>query len=254
MDYSVEAIILKSFRLNEADKVLHLYSLEYGPIKAIAKSAYKSKTGSSQNINRCEFLLAKGKSFDVVKEIKVVEDFKKLKSNYQAIGFAFLLVEILNKIGIHDEEYEIPYNAILEKLRALDSVEKIEDQIKTVIEFLWIIIEHLGYRPELDTCGYSKLKRQSGQIPQYFDLTTGSVVSRTALQSSLQNSYQDPSVISINSRVFELLKTLGSFSSIQSLNPNYEDLVAGFKLLNRHLEFNLKEEFKSSKFIETLVA
>ncbi|MGZ4411926.1 MAG: DNA repair protein RecO, partial [Gaiellaceae bacterium] len=39
-----EAVVLRSMRLGEADRVLHLYSLERGRIGAVAKGIRKTKS------------------------------------------------------------------------------------------------------------------------------------------------------------------------------------------------------------------
>src|SRR6476661_284768 len=42
--YKTEAVVLRSFRLGEADRVLHLYTLERGRIGAVAKGVRKTKS------------------------------------------------------------------------------------------------------------------------------------------------------------------------------------------------------------------
>src|ERR671929_206462 len=42
--YKTEAIVLRSFRLGEADRVLHLYTLERGRVGAVAKGVRRTKS------------------------------------------------------------------------------------------------------------------------------------------------------------------------------------------------------------------
>src|SRR3972149_6936769 len=42
--YKTEAVVLRSFRFGEADRVLHLYTLDRGRIGAVAKGARKTKS------------------------------------------------------------------------------------------------------------------------------------------------------------------------------------------------------------------
>jgi DNA repair protein RecO (recombination protein O) len=42
--YKTEAIVLRSLRFGEADRILHLYTLERGRIGAIAKGIRKTKS------------------------------------------------------------------------------------------------------------------------------------------------------------------------------------------------------------------
>src|SRR5213593_2579260 len=42
--YRTEAVVLRSFRLGEADRVLHLYTLDRGRVGAVAKGIRKTKS------------------------------------------------------------------------------------------------------------------------------------------------------------------------------------------------------------------
>ena len=42
--YKTEAIVLRSFRFGEADRVLHLYTLDRGRVGAVAKGVRKTKS------------------------------------------------------------------------------------------------------------------------------------------------------------------------------------------------------------------
>src|SRR5216117_718086 len=42
--YKTEAVVLRSFRLGEADRVLHLYTLARGRVGAVAKGIRKTKS------------------------------------------------------------------------------------------------------------------------------------------------------------------------------------------------------------------
>src|SRR5206468_12689275 len=42
--YTTEAVVLRSFRFGEADRVLHLYTLDRGRVGAVAKGVRKTKS------------------------------------------------------------------------------------------------------------------------------------------------------------------------------------------------------------------
>jgi DNA repair protein RecO (recombination protein O) len=42
--YKTEAVVLRSFRLGEADRVLHLYTLDRGRVGAVAKGIRRTKS------------------------------------------------------------------------------------------------------------------------------------------------------------------------------------------------------------------
>ena len=56
--YKTEAVVLRSFRFGEADRVLHLYTLDRGRVGAVAKGVRRTKSrfgaGSSRSAtSRC---------------------------------------------------------------------------------------------------------------------------------------------------------------------------------------------------------
>jgi DNA repair protein RecO (recombination protein O) len=63
--YKTEAVVLRSFRLGEADRVLHLYTLERGRIGAVAKGIRKTKSrfgARLEPLSHVELMLYQGSS------------------------------------------------------------------------------------------------------------------------------------------------------------------------------------------------
>ena len=82
---SCKGIILKNHRLSDSDKIIHVITDSHGPIKAVAKGAYKikSKLGpKTQVLQFCEFLFAKGRNLDIVQEIRLVDQFNESEKPY----------------------------------------------------------------------------------------------------------------------------------------------------------------------------
>src|ERR671924_970118 len=62
--YKTEAIVLRSLRLGEADRILHLYTLERGRVGAIAKGVRKTKSrfgARLEPLSHVELLLHEGR-------------------------------------------------------------------------------------------------------------------------------------------------------------------------------------------------
>src|ERR671930_1214801 len=61
--YKTEAVVLRSFRLGEADRVLHLYTLARGRVGAVAKGVRKTKSrfgGRLEPLSHVELMLHEG--------------------------------------------------------------------------------------------------------------------------------------------------------------------------------------------------
>ena len=50
--YKTEAVVLRSFRLGEADRVLHLYTLDRGRVGAVAKGVRGRNPASARGSSR----------------------------------------------------------------------------------------------------------------------------------------------------------------------------------------------------------
>src|SRR6476619_4455893 len=61
--YKTEAVVLRSIRFGEADRVLHLYTLERGRIGAVAKGIRRTKSrfgGRLEPLSHVELMLHQG--------------------------------------------------------------------------------------------------------------------------------------------------------------------------------------------------
>jgi len=258
LDYQCQALILKTHRLNDADKILHLYSPDQGPLRAVAKSAYKMNnqfSSKAQVLNLGNFLLAKGRSLDVVKEIKLLRSFPQISSNYEALMAAYYCIDVIDQIAIEDDHYDEPFELLLTALESLENLSKLSPET-IVCKFLWDLIKLLGYQPQLDRCYISLKERSSNQIPQYFDFENGSIISSQSYQALLDEDPYYESIKKLNSTSFRVLNDLQrGKSSLEELHMQHdsEALVSCLKFLNQHLGYRLYKEVKAWKTFSAVI-
>src|SRR2546428_11126121 len=80
--YKTEAVVLRSFRLGEADRVLHLYALERGRIGAVAKGIRKTKSrfgARLEPLSHVELMLHQGSG-----ELQTVTGVELMRSHHPA--------------------------------------------------------------------------------------------------------------------------------------------------------------------------
>jgi len=257
LDYKCTAIILRSSRLSESDKILHLYSPEYGPLRAVAKGSYKlnSKLASkSQVLSVCEFQIAKGRNLDIIKEAKLLESFRGINSNYEALTLACFWVDIVDHVAVSDDHYMEPYGLLVAALVELNQIanDGVEKLTSRSVKFIWDLIEGLGYKPELETCSLSGKKRSQEQIPQYFDFDNGSITSSSAYASLLElNPYLDH-VEALQPVVFKVIDSLDKREWFDIVH-DYDSLRSSLIFLKRHLAYCLHKEFKSWSLVQEIL-
>jgi len=104
--YSAEAIIIRARDYGEADKILTLYTKEYGKIQAIAKGVRKPVSrlrGGVQTFAHSKLLLYRGKTLDTISQAENIEAFGSLQDDLVKLVYASYLVELL-EIAVPDRE------------------------------------------------------------------------------------------------------------------------------------------------------
>ncbi|HEX3454750.1 MAG TPA: DNA repair protein RecO, partial [Gaiellaceae bacterium] len=79
--YSTEAVVLRSIRLGEADRVLHLYTEAHGRIGAVAKGVRKTKSrfgGRLEPLSHVELMLHEGSG-----ELQTITGVELLRSHHE---------------------------------------------------------------------------------------------------------------------------------------------------------------------------
>ncbi len=257
MDYQCTAIVLRTYRLNESDKILHLYSREHGPVQCIAKGAYRVNSkfaAKAQVLNCLDLLLAGGRNLDIVKEARLVQAFPHINSNYEALTLACFAIEVLAQVAINDDNYETLFNLICTYLNELENMGKKANNelvFSSTCKYLWQLICILGYKPDLDTCSLTNTRRNTKQIPQYFDMENGGVTSSKAYRELVRkNPYQD-SIRELKPGVFNTLLNLEQ--NLDPIEHSRFGIEHTLKFLHKHLEYRIHKEFKSWKLVEQIL-
>src|SRR5690349_12421149 len=109
--YRTEAIILRRSELGEADRILTLYTPQWGKRRAIAKGIRRPASklrGHLELFTRAKLLLARGRTLDVITGAETSEAFHGLRDEdpgaLERIGIAYYLVELLDQFTEEEQE------------------------------------------------------------------------------------------------------------------------------------------------------
>ncbi|MCE2929337.1 MAG: DNA repair protein RecO [Candidatus Caenarcaniphilales bacterium] len=250
MDYQSQAIIIQSRKLSESDKILTLFSPDHGLIDAVAKGAFNPTSkfsGQAQVMNHCEFLLAKGKNLDIIKEIKLINNFKNISKDFLAMNFAYYFLELSKNSSRVEDTVVKQFELVKDFLTTINS--QPQRSLEFAINSLWQYIDLQGYKPELDYCTISARKRPDDKAASFFDFENGSIISSKAYEDLMNFDPYSSRVIKLAPGLFELLKVLDTTGD---LDESYEShlLYRALTLLNKHLEYRLHIEFRAWKLIQ----
>ncbi len=126
----------------EADKIIVFLTEREGKLKALAKGVRKinSRRLSSLELgNQVKLLVYKGKAFDIITEVAVI-DYFGLKTSSTQLGGIFFLCELVNRLLPEGESNRQIYQQFLEVRKAIKS-----GKIEKIVFFEAELLKLLGY-------------------------------------------------------------------------------------------------------------
>jgi len=120
-----EAVVLRSIRYGEADRILHLYTPQRGRLSGIAKGVRKTRSrfgGRLEPFCRVELVLHEGRSdLLTVTSAQTLAPYSKLRSNGAAIDAAARACDAVNRLFGEAEPSEPVFHLLCNELALLDA-------------------------------------------------------------------------------------------------------------------------------------
>jgi DNA repair protein RecO (recombination protein O) len=157
--YKTEAVVLRSFRLGEADRVLHLYTLARGRVGAVAKGIRKTKSrfgARLEPLSHVELMLHEGSG-----ELQTITGVELLNSHHAAreqrypLGVGLVGAEAMLRLFTEQESNARAFQALTRFLDLLDELPASDRRssldplaLSFQLKLLWLS----GYLPHLTSC------------------------------------------------------------------------------------------------------
>src|SRR6266566_5993225 len=100
--YKTEAVVLRSIRFGEADRVLHLYTHDRGRIGAVAKGVRKTKSrfgGRLEPLSHVALLLYEGRELDIVTQAEALDHFRVIREDLDRLARATTMLEAVDQVA-----------------------------------------------------------------------------------------------------------------------------------------------------------
>jgi len=169
-----EAIVLRHSDWGEADRLLSLYTLRNGKLRALAKGVRKirsRKAGHLEPFTRVSLLLASGRDFFIVTQAEMVDSYINLREDLQRLGYASYVVELLDRFTYDEDENQGLYRLLAETLARINTE---ADPISAVHYYEIRLLDQLGYRPQLFRC--LQCNAEIKPVDQYISFSQGGVL------------------------------------------------------------------------------
>ncbi|MDX6469739.1 MAG: repair protein RecO [Gaiellaceae bacterium] len=157
--YKTEAVVLRSFRLGEADRVLHLYTLDRGRIGAVAKGVRKTKSrfgARLEPLSHVALMLHEGSGeLQTVTGADLVRPHSASREDYHRLSIGLIGAEAMLRLFSEQEANERAFTALTRFLDVLDETEQSTARpaldplvLSFQLKLLWLS----GYLPHLTSC------------------------------------------------------------------------------------------------------
>ena len=119
-----EAVVLRSFRLGEADRVLHLYTLERGRVGAVAKGIRRTKSrfgARLEPLSHVEIMIHQGSGeLGTVTGAEVIRTHRAAREDAYRLGVGLVGLEAMLRLFGEPESNPRAFEALTKFLDLLD--------------------------------------------------------------------------------------------------------------------------------------
>jgi DNA repair protein RecO (recombination protein O) len=149
--YRDTGVVLRTYKLGEADRIVVLLTAENGKVRAVAKGVRKtsSRFGARlEPMSHVRLLLYRGRELDIVSQAESVEPLAPLLSSLDQASQGMAVLEAADQLSLEREPNPELYRMLVGVLRTIAE----RPGPLVVPAFYWKLLAAEGLRPELDTC------------------------------------------------------------------------------------------------------
>ncbi len=149
--YRDEAVVIRSYKLGEADRIVVLLTRDHGKVRAVAKGVRKTRSkfgGRLEPMSHVAVQLHRGTNLDVVNQVETIDSSGRMFGDLDVMTEGLAVLEAVDQL-VPDRE------PVPETFRMLVGVRKTlaeRPSALVVPAFLLRLLAADGVRPELDQC------------------------------------------------------------------------------------------------------
>jgi DNA repair protein RecO (recombination protein O) len=244
--YGVEAVVLRHSDFGEADRIVTLYTRQFGKTRAIVKGARKvasRKAGHLEPFTQVKLQLARGRDMPLVTQADTVEAYVPLRENLELTGQTSYVIELLDRFT-YDEGAGSP--AVFELLTA--TLRRLASQVDPWLAIRYYemrLLDHLGFRPKLFECAHCG--RDIVPEDQYFSYAAGGVICPTSART-------EPDLRPISVEALRYLRHFqrSSFQDASRARPSVEAAQETENIMQGYFAYLLERELKTPGFLRQI--
>ena len=238
--YRAEAIVLRTHKLGEADRIITLLTRDRGKIRAVAKGVRrtKSKFGARlEPFSRVDLLVFEGKSLDIITQAESLNAYgQDLALDYSLWTAGQTMLESADRLTQEESiSAESQYLLLVGALRTLVSGEHAAALVLDA--FLLRSLSLAGYSPNLDACVICGI----AGVQPFFHVATG---------GALCVEHRVPGSVAPRTESFALMQALisGDWESADQSQARERNEVSG--IVAAYVQWHLERGLRSLPLVD----
>ena len=243
---TTEGIVIRSLPYGEADLLVTFFTLEFGILKAFAKSPRKTRSrfGSSLEPLTCSRVSVMGKEGSQLPRLTQSDIIRPFQGLREDVGCFLMLTEMSELLMSFMLEGEVNKKAYYLLKQVMEMMEEdCKRQLSLLFKLRFLSLK--GYLPRLNGCA------RCGKESQRFYKSQGSVICNRCA-SRMPHPKED--VIDISTGLIKLCDALGTWEIERTsrLRASRKMIEEASHVLESHIEHILSKRLRTSKFMEAM--
>ncbi|OGM05804.1 DNA repair protein RecO [Candidatus Woesebacteria bacterium GWB1_43_5] len=146
--YASEGLILARRNFGEADRIIIIFTKNFGKISFIAKGVRRPKSrkrGHLEIFSHIKFQAAKGRGLDILTEAEIIDNFSQTRKDLKKVSVAYYFCEVVGRTTHENESHPAVLELVLEYLNKLETAKSLK---KLRLEFAVRALVDLGFWPK----------------------------------------------------------------------------------------------------------
>jgi DNA repair protein RecO (recombination protein O) len=149
--YRDHGIVLRTYKLGEADRIVVFVTERHGKVRAVAKGVRRTKSRFGARLEPTTHValqLYEGRELDIVTQADTIDHFRSVRDDIDRFARASTLLEVVDQVAQEREPSPELYRMLLGGLRTLAG----SGAPVIVGAFLWKLLALEGVQPIVEVC------------------------------------------------------------------------------------------------------
>lgn len=239
--YKIEGVILRTADFGDANRVVTIFTRDFGKIEVNAYGCRRAKnpmSGALQMFNHVSAEINRGAKVDTVKEADIINFYGNLTADIEKMSYASLFFEVVNIMTLPKSPEIGVYDLILKILPVLDERNARVAALIGICKFM----EFSGMQLDYFHCVHCGEKIETDAA---FSLVDGGAVCMNCVDAA-------GGVLSYPDNLRQTFYKILNFDWQQHLKFNLKEIISAEEIILKYIQSIIGKELNAVKFIRQI--